>query len=115
MKKFIFVIIVIVAIAYYKWDDIMAKRAEMKLKSFKEAQEQFWKENKRIYSKTRIEKAFERAEKAILTDDINSVEYEDLARYLRNISKDQEISRSEVETLEKNLNRWISGNEQLIR
>ncbi len=109
------VVLVIAGLAYFNWDKIIAKKNEMALKTFKKAQEDFWKKNKRFQSKEKIQRIFERAEKGIIDGTIDSVEYEALARKLSIMSRDQKVIREEVNALEGAVDTWISGTDSIIR
>ncbi|OQY26992.1 MAG: hypothetical protein B6244_12000 [Candidatus Cloacimonetes bacterium 4572_55] len=110
MKKFIFVILVIAAIGYFKWDVIIAKKEEMKLKSFRKEQDKFWKKNKSVEYEAGIKEAFKKAEKGILDQSINAIEYQAIVRLLKNMSLNQKVDRGEITNFDKQVDKYLTEN-----
>lgn len=115
MKKFVFIVLIIAGVIYYKWDYIIAKKNEMKIKSFQELQTQFWKDVRSVKYKSKLEKAFKDAEKAIISGAITSVEYEDVKRIMIISSKDQVIDTREARDIVNIIEQTIKGSEPIIR
>ena len=115
MKKVLFVFLVIAGAIYYFKDDIKAKKEEMQLASFKKAQEEFWKGAKKCASKKKVKKIFAVAEKDILNKKIDSIECEDLYRYMRVLTIDQAVDKNEIKALESYIKALSGKAEPIIR
>ncbi len=114
MNKFMIVVLIISGIVWYFMPQIMAKKKEVKLRSFTKAQEEFWRAAKKV-PKKKMQKLFKQAEQGILDGKIDTLEYEELASLLKSITMDQEVNKGEIKGLENNMKHWLTKQDKMIR